>query len=99
MSLSWTFFCVTKHTQSLPLIAMLVIPDWRTALKAYSVVSRIKEGRGGALVLFRLSVCVGGGGRAAAALRYHACAAEQADCSPTWNSRPSGEKMVMCLER
>ena len=32
-----TFFCVTATAQSVPLIAMDVIPPWLTALNAYSV--------------------------------------------------------------
>lgn len=35
-TLTVTFFCVTKQTESLPLTAMLVMPAALTALKAYS---------------------------------------------------------------
>ena len=38
--LTCTRFCVTKHTQSFPLTPMLVNPDCRTALKAYSANTR-----------------------------------------------------------
>jgi len=46
ISLSCTFFWVTKQTQSFPRMAMLVMPDCRTALKAYSVGWRGWRGRG-----------------------------------------------------
>lgn len=71
-------------------MAMLVMPDCRTALNAYSGVGE------GARARF-----VGCSGWERACWELDAARARCCQLlhrgSPTWNRRPSGEKIVMCL--